>query len=236
VPRLDAAWKIYFVRGRLTADILGIDRSLALGDAAILLRSCILDRPAKQFPVSFMPHWESAACGDWPAVCEQANIHYIDPCASVDTVLHEILASGVVVSEAMHGAIVADALRVPWIAVRPIRGRNRMKWMDWASALDLTLAPCAMGASNAWELCVSWLDGRPVWSQRLERRGRILRHPGRALFIARSARTLEKIAQLAPQLSADSAIERAHSAMLDKLENLKQDLGRRRFVSDVISA
>ena len=222
-PQIDAAWKIYFVRGHLTADVLGIDRALALGDAAILLRSCIADRPPKKYPVSFMPHWESAVFGDWPVVCERAAIHYIDPCASVETVLHDILASELVITEAMHGAIVADALRVPWIAMRPIRGGNRMKWLDWASVFGIKLDPRNVGPSNAFELCASWLDGSRVWSQRLERRGQMLRQPGLGLFIDRAAHRLSRVAQLTPNLSTDSAIEKAHSAMLDQMEQMKRD-------------
>lgn len=222
-PQLDAGWKIYFVRGHLTADMLGVDRSLALGDAAILLRSCVAARPQKKFPVSFMPHWESAVFGDWPAVCERAAIHYIDPCASVESVLHDILASDRIISEAMHGAIVADALRVPWLAMQPIRRRNRMKWLDWASALGITLDPRNVGPSNAFELCVAWLDAHPLWSRRLERRGLVLRRLGRELFIDRSASRLARIARMTPSLSADSAIEQAHSAMLDKLEDFRRD-------------
>jgi succinoglycan biosynthesis protein ExoV len=50
---------------------------------------------------------------------------------------------------------VADALRVPWIPVRPIQPPNRAKWHDWASALDLTLRWAHVWPSNALELAMS---------------------------------------------------------------------------------
>lgn len=223
-PHIDAKWKVYFVRGKLTADQLGLDRSLALGDAAILLRSCVAAGTAKQHKISFMPHWESAIYGDWQAVCRAADIHYIDPTATVDTVLNDILGSELVISEAMHGAIVADALRVPWIPVRPVRGYNRMKWLDWASALDIDLHPHALPASNAFEMASSWLGDGQLWVQRLERRAAKLRYPARGFFVARAAKGLLRIAQSSPRLSSDAAIQRAHGGMLEKLDMLRRDM------------
>ena len=139
VPAIDESWRFYFVRGRLTAAALGLDADLGVGDAAILVRSCVSLTARKVHPISFMPHWESAADGQWAEVSRAAGLHYIDPCDTVENVLTQIQESEVLVAEAMHGAIVADALRVPWIAVRPIQPPNRAKWHDWASALDLTL-------------------------------------------------------------------------------------------------
>ena len=223
-PTIDANWKIYFVRGKRTADQLGLDHSLALGDAAILLRSCVAVGAIKQYKVSFMPHWESAIYGDWQAVCSAAGIHYIDPTAMVETVLNDILTSELVISEAMHGAIAADALRVPWIALQPVRGYNRMKWLDWASALDIELRPHALPASNAFEMASSWVSESQRWVQRLERRAAKLRHPARNFFVARAAKKLSRIARSSPQLSSDAAMQRAHGGMLEKLDELRRDV------------
>lgn len=230
-PHIDASWNFHFVRGKRTADQLGLDHSLALGDAAILLRSCVAAGAAKQHRISFMPHWESALFGDWQAVCRAADIHYIDPTASVETVLNDILTSELVISEAMHGAIVADALRVPWIALQPVRGYNRMKWLDWASALDIDLRPHALPASNAFEMATSWVGHSRLWVQRLERRATKLRHPARGLFIARAAKRLLHIAQSSPQLSSDTAIQRAHGGMLEKLDALRRNMAGAAFSS-----
>jgi hypothetical protein len=57
-PVIDDSWKVYFVRGRLTAEALGLDARLGIGDAAILLRSCTLPTVAKRYRASFMPHWK----------------------------------------------------------------------------------------------------------------------------------------------------------------------------------
>lgn len=113
-PKVDGNWTFYFVRGKKTAEVLGIDPSYAIGDSGILTRSCWDAKSIeKRYPVSFMPHYESAMYGSWDKVCELAGIHYIDPRWPVEKVLTEISASHKVVSEAMHGCIISDALRVP---------------------------------------------------------------------------------------------------------------------------
>ena len=223
LPKIDEHWQFYFVRGRLTAGILGIDPTLALGDAAILLRSCIELRSQRKYTVSFMPHWESAVNGTWSEVCSAAGMHYIDPCASVEQVLNDIMSSELVITEAMHGAIVSDALRVPWIPIAPIQGEHRMKWFDWASALDLSLEASKLYVSNAFELSLAMTRGNQKWAGRIRKRAQALRGVARHDFIDRAAERLARIAKITPSLSTDKAIERAHETMIDKLEILRRD-------------
>jgi succinoglycan biosynthesis protein ExoV len=223
LPTIDESWKFHFVRGRLTAGSLGIDPSLGLGDAAILLRSCVEVRPQRKHAVSYMPHWESAANGEWSEVCALAGMHYIDPCASVEQVLDDIMSSGLVITESMHGAIVSDALRIPWIPVAPILAEHRMKWLDWASALDLTISPLKLNVSNAFELSLRMTRGNKRWTGRIGKRARALRHVARNVFIHRAAEGLSRIAKTTPSLSEDRVIERAHETMVSKLEILRRD-------------
>jgi succinoglycan biosynthesis protein ExoV len=170
-----------------------------------------------------MPHWESAMDGDWSSVCSRAGLHYIDPSGSVDTVIGEILASDIVVTEAMHGAIVADALRVPWVPVRPVRSPHRGKWLDWASALGIELRPQPIAPSNALESAISVIAGDKHKVQTLRRRGQRLRRVGRGLFERRAANALRAASNGPSHLSSDSAIERAHGRMLDQLDRLRRD-------------
>ena len=39
----------------------------------------------------------------------------------------------------MHGVILADTLRVPWIPIQPKVEIHRNKWFDWAESMDLSL-------------------------------------------------------------------------------------------------
>ncbi|MGH8638524.1 MAG: polysaccharide pyruvyl transferase family protein [Burkholderiales bacterium] len=225
-PEIDKRWLFYFVRGRLTAAALGLDAHLAVGDAAILVRSCVAPPVPKSYRISFMPHWQSAADGLWAEASRAAGLHYIDPCDTVDNVLTQVQASGTLVAEAMHGAIVADALRVPWIPIRPVQPPNRAKWHDWVSALDVPLHWARVMPSSALELAMS-LAGRKRYADRIRVRGQRLRAFAPNAFAELAARSLARAAAREPSLSSDAAIDRAHTRMLEALDRLKTDFADR---------
>ncbi len=234
-PIIDKNWKFYFVRGKLTAKKLGIEESLGVGDAAILLRSCVKQTAEKRFKISFMPHYQTTFEGNWKAACAYAGINYIDPSDSVEDVLDQIQASELVLTEAMHGAIVSDALRVPWIPIKPIQNNHRTKWFDWASALDLDIKPITVAGSTLVESTIQMLNGRlsnvatPVIT-RLNNRGRLckaVKQIAPDFFIERAAKSLLSISQNnRPSLSSDIAIDRAHSKMLIQFDQLITDTSR----------
>lgn len=225
-PKIDDNWIVHFVRGPITARAMGLDESLGVGDAAILLRSCISAAPEKQFKTSFMPHWESVFDGEWEAVCAQAGLHFINPCAPVDEVLDAILSSEMVVTEAMHGAIVADALRVPWVPARPIQRQHHRKWFDWADALQLDLHPRTLAPSNGLEAGLSLLRGSRKSAERLRRRGQVLKSVAAPFFFDTAAASLRRLAGAVPTLSRDTAIQSAHGRMLEQLDLLHRSYGR----------
>ena len=141
----DGNWKFYAVRGPLTAQKLGLDARLAATDGAALLRTVPEFLPSvqtKKYRVSYMPHLDSRRHWDWTQIGAQTEVHLIDPTEEdVEKTLAEIAASEVVLAEAMHGAIVADALRVPWIAVKMHGHILDFKWHDWCASLDLEYRP-----------------------------------------------------------------------------------------------
>jgi succinoglycan biosynthesis protein ExoV len=209
-------WDIYFVRGPRTAKALNLSNDLALGDSAILLRT-ILDpwpRPSTQV-VSFMPHWESIPRGNWAEACRMANINLIDPRLPVETILHELKRSKMVIAEAMHGAIIADALRIPWIPVQPLNYKHRGKWLDWADSLGIKLQRHSLWPSSLQEVRLSVLR-KPITDS-----------PISALIqkslIRSAAYGLARLASASPQLSADRVIDRVTDAMLDKVALLKRN-------------
>src|SRR5687768_16710216 len=136
-PRIDEKWKIYCVRGPLTAQKLGIDKRLAITDAAYLLRYLPLAGAHKRYPVSFMCHHASEPDVDWQGLCDKAGIHNISPTAKLEDVLDELMASEMIIAEAMHGAIIADAFRIPWIPVRYGYRSFDFKWHDWCQSIGL---------------------------------------------------------------------------------------------------
>ena len=135
---------IVFVRGEQTAAAIGVSRDKALTDPAILLRRFfpLIADEKKLHDVSFMPHHSTTAGGFWQKACTELGINYISPTGfDVEAVVKQISASRLVIAEAMHGAIVADAFRVPWIPVSTVRETNPFKWQDWCGSLNLQYSP-----------------------------------------------------------------------------------------------
>lgn len=215
-------WDIFFVRGPRTARALGISEQLAIGDSAILIRAVAPERPASPDSVAFMPHWQSLSFGAWEKVCESAGITLIDPREPVEKVLAAVLRSKLLIAEAMHGAIVADALRVPWIPLLPINSFHRDKWLDWAEALDIDLRPYRLWPSNLTELDIA-LARR---SNLNKLSARVSASPLRPLadqaLVHIAAQRLHAISRKTPVLSDDNVISSATNQMLDKLVLLKR--------------
>jgi succinoglycan biosynthesis protein ExoV len=157
-PRGTVGWNIYGLRGPLSAQKLGVDSRLAITDPALLCRHVwpngfvlsqdpdgaivangALQKPHKSFAISYMPHATDARLNGamWRELSEQCGVHYIDPCDPLDVVLNDILQSEELVTEAMHGAIVADAYRVPWSALCTSREILEFKWRDWLQSVEL---------------------------------------------------------------------------------------------------
>ncbi len=205
----DGSWEILFVRGPRTAEALGIDPKLAIADAAILLRETPLPAPKDGVGVAFMPHFDSIERGNWAEVCDLAGVTFLDPTGDVDDLIATIRGARVVITEAMHGAIVSDALRTPWIGMRPIAAAHRFKWNDWAEALGIELRHNTLPASNLREAWAG-LTGLDARGQRT----RVLLDgplgkPGNWAVKHRAARQLQALAEVEPQLSGDAEIERA---------------------------
>jgi succinoglycan biosynthesis protein ExoV len=201
----DGTWQIVFVRGPRTARKLNIPLDRAICDGAILLRTIKLPDAAEGVGVAFMPHYDSMSRGNWAAACRLAGIHLIDPRAPVEQVMAEIMGAQVLITEAMHGAIVADALRTPWIAVTPLHPQHRGKWLDWADALGLTLRQHSIFPSGVIEAYVSLTRGRRSYGERAHKvaQNRIFT-PANRVLTDLAAQRLSTVARAEPQLSDEA--------------------------------
>jgi succinoglycan biosynthesis protein ExoV len=223
-PKLDDTWDIRFVRGRMTASALGLTPDHAVGDSAILLAGLDLKRAPRPGHRLYMPHLDSACDGAWAGVAKAAGLHYVDPRAPVDDILAEILSAELVVSEAMHGAIVADALRVPWVGVRPQQAVHHAKWQDWGSALGLLPRLHPVPASNALEALLRASAGRRGLQRRLRWRMRHRQTLGSTVFRGAAAEALGRAASAEPQLSADEPLAASLARMQAEVARLSREL------------
>src|SRR5262245_54640980 len=111
-------WSILAVRGPLTARLIGRP-SAAVTDAAALL--AVVDGLKPQTSggqtsgggdVVFFPHYNSVSSSRWPDICERLGFVFVDAHWSPHVALRALAQARLVVTEAMHGAIVADTMRI----------------------------------------------------------------------------------------------------------------------------
>lgn len=214
VPTLDATWMVRFLRGPLSCEALGLGREAGLTDPAALVAR-FMRRTSSDGPISFMPHHLSARFLDWSEVCRRSELQFIDPSGAVETVLDTIAGSRLVITEAMHGAIVADALRIPWIPVRIYPQFLPFKWLDWMGSLGLE--------SEIHSLTPEYDGTQRSMAGRLKARvlGQ-LRSPTRAR--QRMADRLVRVSRRDPILSDESRLEAAVDAMASAIDRFRKDL------------
>ncbi len=171
--------------------------------------------------------------GDWAEVCREAGINFIDPRGAVDDVFEQIRSTEKMICASMHGAILADAFRVPWVAVRAFGKGHLRKWSDWAGALDMEVRFAQTPASSFDErLHDFWPRLRNLFrrltpvavtpAEKTVRLSRLVKRANRAL-VQRAARSLLEVSKTPSQLSSDAAIERATARLLESVARLRRD-------------
>ena len=145
-PGLLAECRFVSVRGPRSAAALEIEPELGILDPAALIP--LLPDFAdigRHGEALFIPHHRSVHRQDWPALCARAGLSYLSPCGEAKAVIRRIAGAKLVVTESMHGAILADAFGVPWHAVSINAQFNGWKWADWGESLGVavTIHPLA---------------------------------------------------------------------------------------------
>ncbi|MFC6669015.1 polysaccharide pyruvyl transferase family protein [Marinobacterium aestuariivivens] len=140
----DGSWDIRFVRGPNTVKALGIPEIKYISDPAILtplVYSTLKKSRRKSGRVGLVPylHTNFEYARLLGGVAELDVISVKQP---PEIFIQKLLGCDYVYAEAMHGAILADAFRIPW---KPIRISNKehekdthdFKWNDWLGSLDM---------------------------------------------------------------------------------------------------
>lgn len=231
-PKIDVNWDFYCVRGPLSAQTLGLDKSLALSDPAVLITQIMPKATVERTGmVSFMPHHASLHYADWKSICDEAGINYIDPAGNMHEIVFQIRQSRLVIAEAMHLAIVADAFRTPWVPVACYDHILRFKWDDWCQSLGMVYEPLQL--ERVWDM-ERHLSARDQFKTSLKRRlkGAGLWSPQWADPVPESniarlresmAATLRSLATSGKTyLSDDARHAQAIEQLLGKLEELKR--------------
>lgn len=225
-PRAD----FRFVRGPLTAERLGLPADRAISDPAILTPQVLEPAEGGHGNVLFVPHHATAALGvPWARWCEALDVELLSPSGESEQVIRRIAGARLVIAESMHAAIIADAYRVPWVAVELSGGFNRFKWTDWASSLDMRFTSLGHAARVA-RLFKSLRRHKELPAVRSSESGGGLPSPNEAKEARRSAvrflrgplglafkLVLRQALRQRPSLSDDAVLRRRQQEMLAAL-------------------
>lgn len=138
------AGEIVAVRGELSARAVPNATDVLLGDPLVLVDAFVEPSP-KRHRFGFVPHVTSVP--RWRRLAGGGR-HIIDPAADPWQTIDEIAACEVVLSQSLHGLIVADALGIPnvWIAPGDEMRGGRFKFDDYFSTLERGKPAVAVGA------------------------------------------------------------------------------------------
>lgn len=145
--RFGADVRFAAVRGKHTAARLGLGADVALCDPGFLVSRLWPDRAPSGDRIGLVPHVYSTRMTEIERVATDAGIEVISPGLPIDEFLAKLKACARVYCESLHGAIFADALRVPWARVRICShyyegaGVSDFKWADTFSVLGLDSQP-----------------------------------------------------------------------------------------------
>lgn len=232
-PTVTDRWTIYCVRGPLSAQKMGLPSDRAVADGALLLRRIFQATEPKDIQFSFMPHVEQAMLGDelFIDACNEVGIRYIDPRWSIEKILSLISRTEVLLAEAMHGAIAAEAIRVPWV---PIVSSSRIfsfKWMDWCASLGLNYQPAEiMPLVSCYPLQRDRQNFNQNWLEDLKQTETAdpeKIRTGQVQLIAEQLLRISKTFQ--PNLSTDRQVEELTVKLEERLDRFKSDVKAGKF-------
>lgn len=218
LPKVEESWKIYGVRGPLSVSALGLDPIMGIADSSILVNHLYpFHEVKKKHKVSLIPFvWEMQQTPElFQNVCQQLGFFCIDPRWEVEKTLEAISSSDLVITAAMHGAIISDALRVPWIPFKSNAGIPDFKWADFCQSMELNYK-----------------------TKRLYRFSRI----GKTFPVYRKlesslvANFIKNRAKTKPFLSSSNVLEARIERLEERLAQFKQDHAKGLFSNELVQS
>ena len=138
--RLPEQVRVVCLRGPYTCDMLSLPTDKAVTDGAYLFadrfRAMARSVP-KTGDVGYIPHHASLDIGMPIWLNEPISRDIIDPRWDIDTFVRATAGYRRVVTECLHGAILADILRIPFVAVQSSPRFHSFKWFDWMASLSI---------------------------------------------------------------------------------------------------
>jgi len=138
--------QVYALRGKLSKKSMekrtGMNLSkIALGDPGLLAPALLDTLPKKQYKLGLIPHHANQL--DLHNYCNVKDAVIIAPELSAKKFVREAAKCEVILSEAMHGLIIADSLGIPNARIMPMDKKSTVlgdfKFLDYYSVFGLGL-------------------------------------------------------------------------------------------------
>lgn len=244
--------KYWCVRGPLSAQMLGLTDQDGIADGAILspLVSSFPSQRGVSNGVLVIPHWETLDFPGWDVVSRQTGFELLDPRGRPADVIAKIANARLVLTESLHGAIMADVYGVPWAAFATSGNFLAAKWVDWrlscGDKFDVTVVPppspepllkygrplASYGHLRqiSTEYAMNEMKGRMTISRPPSSPDRFrswlktskLARKLHQVSPERTAETLVALADRAREPTAPSVIERQQSRLLERLNEMRK--------------
>lgn len=233
-PTIDSSYDFFCVRGPITAQRLNLPAKLAIADGAYLLHGLRNSAANKKYECSVMLHWHSLLKFDWRPLCEELGLHFIDPSDPTDRILDEISGSKLILAEAMHGAIAADAMRVPWVPIACYDGVNSLKWTDFTQSVHLNYEPVRI---NSLYMHTEYVA--KIIDEKSKGLVNINRQPARSLFnlslkyqnrftVKKTISQLKAAQKRGGGMSADTICKDRYDRLVEKIHDVRKKYGAAR--------
>jgi len=151
----DDSWQVFYLRGPKSREMVVSPASAYITDAAYFLLLTQeyekLRETPKQHKIGYVPYFRSMDKLNWESICDTLGWKLISPLAgNLEQQLEDIASCDYIIAEAMHGAILADILRVPWkrttyfAQIHESERVSEFKWQDWLQSIDVQCQPIAL--------------------------------------------------------------------------------------------
>ncbi|CAM8393858.1 Polysaccharide pyruvyl transferase [Candidatus Methylopumilus planktonicus] len=136
-------FEFHFVRGPLTAKQWGCSEKSLIDGAALILHTNLKNIPLKKSKkIGYIPHHTSDQQADFNTISNHANMEYISTRGfEIEKFISQVKSCDFIITEALHGAIIADLFRKPWLPVSSGYHIYSFKWDDWCKSIDLNYSP-----------------------------------------------------------------------------------------------
>jgi succinoglycan biosynthesis protein ExoV len=154
------------VRGPISRALLGLPAETVITDGAILVPMAA-GFPQAATPgteILVIPHFQTIAYPGWDKVAAQTGFQVLDPRADPHSVITRIAQARLVLTESLHGAVIADTYGIPWAVFATSGNFGSTKFVDWCGSLGLEFTMTYVPPPNALQVLEQG-QGPCVWGQ-----------------------------------------------------------------------